>query len=111
MKLRIAAVVAATALAVAACGSNGTDTVDDAESTGTGAFPATVDTMFGEVTIESRPERVAALGWGDADTALALGVEPVAAGDWLGCGGDGVGPWARGRYSRPPELIDTVEPS
>lgn len=111
MKLRIVAVVAVTAFAVGACGSNGTEPADDAGSPGNGAFPATIDTMFGEVTVESQPERVAALGWGDAETALALGVEPIAASDWLGFGGDGVGPWAQDRYSEAPELIGTVEPS
>jgi iron complex transport system substrate-binding protein len=38
-----------------------------------------------------------ALGWSDAETALALGVQPVGASDWLAFGGEGVGPWAEGR--------------
>lgn len=76
-----------------------------------GGYPATVQTAFGEVTIESEPQTVVALGWGDAETALALGVQPVAASDWLGFGGEGVGPWAEGLYDTAPEIIDTLEPS
>ncbi|WP_420751800.1 ABC transporter substrate-binding protein [Rhodococcus sp. O3] len=112
MKRRSAALLTATvtALALTACGSNDTGTESDT-GTGSGAFPATVTTKFGDVTIEAQPERVAALGWGDAETALALGVQPVAASDWLAFGGEGVGPWAEGLYTSSPELIGTLEPS
>ncbi|MGU3583824.1 ABC transporter substrate-binding protein [Rhodococcus sp. C26F] len=108
--LRSAALFTATAIALTACGSSDTES-DSGSAPADGAFPVTVDTKFGEVTIESAPERVAALGWGDAETALALGVQPVAASDWLAFGGDGVGPWAQGLYDSPPELIGTIEPS
>ncbi|HMQ36907.1 MAG TPA: ABC transporter substrate-binding protein, partial [Micropruina sp.] len=33
------------------------------------------------------------------------------ASDWLGFGGEGVGPWAKGLYATPPEIIGTLEPS
>ncbi|MBV2355398.1 iron-siderophore ABC transporter substrate-binding protein [Streptomyces sp. J2-1] len=75
-----------------------------------GAFPAKVATKFGTVTVPSRPQRIVALGWGDAETALALGVQPVGASDWLAFGGDGVGPWGKGLYTRKPEIIGTLEP-
>jgi iron complex transport system substrate-binding protein len=115
--MRVAAGLAAVAvLTLSACsstdepaGSEGAETT--AASTGEGTFPATVDTKFGEVTVESRPERVVALGWGDAETALSLGYQPVGASDWLAFGGDGVGPWAEGQYEESPEIIDTLEPS
>lgn len=76
-------------------------------------FPAVVATKFGDVTIAQEPKRVVALGWGDAETALALGVAPVGASDWLAFGeeANGVGPWAQGLYSTPPQLIATLEPS
>ena len=61
------------------------------------------------MTVEAEPERVVALGWGDAETALALGVQPVGASDWLDFGGDGVGPWADGLYDESPELIATAD--
>ncbi|MFD6860340.1 iron-siderophore ABC transporter substrate-binding protein [Rhodococcus sp. NPDC060090] len=111
MKIRSAAFIAAAALVVAGCGSSSDEPSGDTGAAGDGAFPATVETMFGEVTVESAPERVAALGWGDAETALALGVQPVAASDWLGFGGDGVGPWAEGMYTESPQIIGTMEPS
>jgi iron complex transport system substrate-binding protein len=89
---------------------------DDAAPTETadadsGAYPAVVETKFGPVAIESAPQRVVALGWGDAETALELGVQPIGASDWLGFGGDGVGPWSQGLYTTPPQIIDTLEPS
>jgi iron complex transport system substrate-binding protein len=105
--------------ALAACGSSSDDSSHgapdgsakpDAATSGSGAFPAKVATEFGTVTVEKRPARVVALGWGDAETALALGVQPVGQSDWLAFGGDGVGPWAQGRYDKSPEKIGTLEP-
>lgn len=114
----ILAAVAVLALALTACGSSS----DDAGSSGTAAsgssggtaaasFPQTVSTAFGDVTVEKAPQRVVALGWGDAETALSLGVQPVGASDWLAFGGEGVGPWAKGEYTKAPKLIDTLKPS
>lgn len=102
---------------VTACGASSSD-ADDANSSSAasssssknGAFPAKVATKFGTVTVTSRPERVVALGWGDAETALALGVQPVGQSDWLAFGGDGTGPWAKGRYDKSPVKIGTLEP-
>jgi len=111
VKLRLIALAAATTLAVGACGSTDDGSTDETGSNGTGAFPATIETMFGSVTVESQPERVVALGWGDAETALALGVQPVGASDWLAFGEDGVGPWVQEGYSESPEIIGTVDPS
>jgi iron complex transport system substrate-binding protein len=111
--LRVAALVAA-ALALTSCSSgSGSDDAAAAPSGGDsgGAFPVTVSTAFGDVEVDDEPTRVVALGWGDAETALALGVQPVGASDWLAFGGEGVGPWAAGRYDEAPDLIDTLEPS
>ena len=104
--------LAAAALVLTSC-SSGPDgeTGGSAPGSSSGAFPVTVPTAFGEVTVDGEPTRVVALGWGDAETALALGVQPVGASDWLAFGGDGVGPWAEGGYDEAPELIDTLEPS
>ncbi|WP_323132563.1 iron-siderophore ABC transporter substrate-binding protein [Kineococcus indalonis] len=114
---RAVVVSAAAVLALAACGSGGSGDSPQEGGTSTatggaaGAFPATVSTKFGDVTLDSAPQRVVALGWGDAETALALGVQPVGASDWLAFGGEGVGPWAQGLYTTPPEIIGTLEPS
>jgi iron complex transport system substrate-binding protein len=110
--LRGAALLAA-ALVLTSC-SSGSDTGADPAATASGssgAFPVTVPTAFGDVEVGEQPTRVVALGWGDAETALALGVQPVGASDWLAFGGEGVGPWAEGLYDEAPELIDTLEPS
>ena len=66
------AAAAAGLLALSACGEGDAGGTADAED----AF-ATVTTEFGDVVIEEEPERVVALGWGDAEIALQLGVEPV----------------------------------
>lgn len=110
-----ATLLVATAL-VASCGSGDTGPSTGAAPSGSpaepgGAFPVTVETAFGPVEIPEEPQRVVALGWSDAETALALGVQPVGASDWLGFGGEGVGPWAEGRYDSAPEIIETLEPS
>lgn len=112
--------LAAAALAVTAAGcsssstpaSSGTAPAEgSATSAAGGAFPATISTAFGDVTVQAKPQRVVALGWGDAETALALGTQPVGASDWLGFGGSGVGPWMKDAYTNPPQLIETMEPS
>lgn len=111
----LAVVLAAgSGLVLAACSDsqaeNSADGPTRAGSEG-GAFPATLDTAFGEITLEATPQRIVALGWGDAETALSLGVQPVGASDWLAFGGEGVGPWAEGLYDTAPTIIETLEPS
>lgn len=102
-----------TALVLAGCGSDpaAESSPADGGSAGDGAFPVTVSTAFGDVTVEEEPTRVVALGWSDAETALALGVEPVGASDWLAVGGDdGLGEWVEDGYGEAPEIIETLEP-
>ena len=41
-----------------------------------------METKFGVVEVPEDAERIVALGWGDAETALALGVQPLGASDW-----------------------------
>src|SRR3954449_11994959 len=109
---RVPALVAA-GLLLAGCGSDSGET-DSATARGgsSDAFPVTVPTAFGDVTVEEEPTRVIALGWSDAETALALGVQPVGASDWLGVGGDdGLGDWVTDSYDEAPEMIGTMEPS
>lgn len=100
---------------LAACGGS-----DDSSSSSSGsgsdaggadgAFPVTISTLFGDVEVTEKPTRVVALGWGDAETALSLGVQPVGASDWIAFGGEGVGPWAKGMYDKAPTIIETLEP-
>ncbi|SDF49107.1 iron complex transport system substrate-binding protein [Blastococcus fimeti] len=109
--LRGAAVLAAAALVVTGCGSDDDSGSSSGGGSSSGAFPVTVATAFGDVEIADEPTRIVALGWGDAETALALGVQPVGASDWLAFGGEGVGPWSEGLYDEAPEIIETLEPS
>ncbi|WP_029434150.1 iron-siderophore ABC transporter substrate-binding protein [Blastococcus sp. URHD0036] len=110
---RTAALVAA-ALLLAGCGDDGDDDAQsgggDGGSSSSGAFPVTIETAFGDVTIDEEPITVVALGWSDAETALALGVQPVGASDWLAVGGDGLGEWVEESYDEAPEIIETLEP-
>jgi ABC-type Fe3+-hydroxamate transport system substrate-binding protein len=100
------------AVVVTGCGTDaGADSSSTPEGDSTGAFPVTVGTAFGNVTVEEEPTRVVALGWSDAEIALALGVQPVGASDWLAVGGDGLGEWVEAGYDEAPQLIETLEPS
>lgn len=40
-------------------------------------FPLTVEHAFGETVVDTPPERVVTIGWGDLDNALALGTAPI----------------------------------
>jgi iron complex transport system substrate-binding protein len=96
--LLFGAVGAAAAGLLAACGDDGADSPaggsGSAPASG-GTFPATVTHQFGTTTVEAAPEAVVSLGWGDADTLLALGVVPVGILDWFQAWPQGVGPWAQ----------------
>jgi iron complex transport system substrate-binding protein len=91
---RLVAALAAGLLLAAGCSSS-----DEPEEAASAAPLGTVETMFGTVTVP-QPEdgelTVVALGWSDAEMALALGVKPVGVFDWQAFGesNKGVGPWA-----------------
>ncbi|TWD72046.1 iron complex transport system substrate-binding protein [Kribbella amoyensis] len=102
-RIGVAAALLALATTFAGCGTGPEEASADEPF-------ARVATKFGEVKVPSEPKRVVALGWGDAETALALGVQPVGASDWLAFGGEGVGVWAKGMYQQAPQLIGTLEP-
>ncbi|WP_323742902.1 iron-siderophore ABC transporter substrate-binding protein [Curtobacterium sp. VKM Ac-2887] len=110
--LAAAGAVVAASLVLAGCASGSGSSTDTASSgSSDGAFPVSITTGLGTTTIDSQPKRVVALGWGDAETALELGVQPVGASDWLAFGGDGVGPWLKDAYTKSPKIIQTLEPS
>ncbi|ROS78364.1 iron complex transport system substrate-binding protein [Curtobacterium sp. PhB130] len=110
--LAAAGAVVAASLVLAGCSSGSSTTSPEASSSSAdGQFPVSITTALGTTKIDSQPKRVVALGWGDAETALELGVQPVGASDWLAFGGDGVGPWLKGAYTKSPKIINTLEPS
>jgi iron complex transport system substrate-binding protein len=98
-RLAAVAAVGALALSLAACGGSDDDasaSPTDDSTAGTDAFPVTIDSTLGEATIDAKPERVVALGWGAADIAFTLGTVPVGieSDDWAG-DADGYQPWFR----------------
>lgn len=111
--LRFAPIAACTLsfALLTACGGGGSDTSSDPSGETAEGFPTTVETLFGDVEIEDRPENVVALGWSDAETALALGVQPVGVSDWQDYGGAGVGPWATDLFDSEPVEVGTMEPN
>ncbi|VEH80229.1 iron ABC transporter substrate-binding protein [Corynebacterium kutscheri] len=114
-KIVACAIAVTAALGLASCSGGESTTTSDATAATTtvkaaeGAFPVSIETKFGEVTITEQPQRVVALGWGDAETALSLGIQPVGVSDWLGFGGNGVGPWVSEEFEQSPEILGTTE--
>lgn len=102
--LALPAATLALALTLTACSSDNGDTTDPSEAGG-----VVVTDMFGDVEVPANPQRVVALGWSDAETALALGVQPVGASDWLGVGGNGLGPWVDETYDTDPTIVGTFD--
>ncbi|WP_367135958.1 ABC transporter substrate-binding protein [Saccharothrix sp. HUAS TT1] len=93
---RTAALLAAAALILTACGQTGTPADKPAVAQGgsefgqagekssafgtdaqPGQFPRTIRHAMGETVIEERPERVVVLDGGELDNVVALGIEPV----------------------------------
>jgi len=104
------AVLTAALLALTGCSSS---SGGDAPADG-GDVLGTVDTMFGTIEVPQPQDdlRVVALGWSDAEMALALGVKPIAVFDWQGFGADekGVGPWAADLFGDvKPEVLERAD--
>ncbi|WP_054955363.1 iron-siderophore ABC transporter substrate-binding protein [Paenibacillus dakarensis] len=98
------------AIGLAGCGSETSKESGGKSDNESNSFNGTsIETKFGNIEINKEPKRIVALGWGDAETALALGVEPVGASDWLAFGGEGVGPWLKGAYKTAPTILGTME--
>lgn len=91
---------AGAALLLPACG--GGDDERDSSST------RMVETGNGRVRVPADPRRIAALGGGDVDTMLALGVEPVAAYEDT-TAPEGIPPWRRGRLDPARTQLINVE--
>lgn len=51
--------------------------VDTGDTEASTEYPITIKHAFGETVIESKPERVATISWGNLDVPLALGIAPV----------------------------------
>ncbi|MDF9715888.1 ABC transporter substrate-binding protein [Nocardioides sp. ChNu-99] len=78
----LAAAAGVALLGLTACSTGSSDADSAGESTANttaeaDAFPVTIATSFGDVTIEDEPEKVVTLGV-DGENAVALGVAPIA---------------------------------
>jgi len=72
-------------LSLVGCSGQSKSESDESESTSSktdsktadSEYPITIKHAFGETVIESKPERVVTIQWGNQDVALALGVVPT----------------------------------
>ncbi|MGI5330450.1 iron-siderophore ABC transporter substrate-binding protein [Actinomadura nitritigenes] len=109
--LRVLAALVLLVGGLTACGGSPDSEKADA-STGSGAFPMTIEHALGTTTIPAKPTRVATVNWANHEVPLALGVVPVgmAAANFGDDNGDGVLPWVEKRLkelgAKTPVLFD-----
>ena len=106
-----ALVVAASSLA--ACSSS-TDTAEGSTSGGTsGSYPVTIEHVYGEATIDEKPERIVTLGWYSQDVVAALGEVPVGIEDFTWGNVDTYLPWFKDEVEELggdlPEIIEFTD--
>ncbi len=75
-RLTALAVAAGLAVSLAACSTSSPEAAAPSGSSD-GTFPVTIESSLGSATIPSKPKRVVTIGWGSADTVVALGTTPV----------------------------------
>lgn len=79
-----------------------------------GAFPVVIKHAFGETVISEKPEKIAAISWGNQDVPLALGLIPVGVSEanYGVIDGSGLLPWTLEKFSElgetEPVLFDDV---
>lgn len=79
----IALLVAAATGCNASSSKEASDAPSSPAATG-GAFPVTIEHMFGSTTIESQPQRVVTVGFNEQDFVLAFDIVPVGVREFLG---------------------------
>lgn len=97
---------------LSACGETGPSTNEEtphAEGTQPAGFPLEIEHRFGRTVIERQPKNVVAIGGGDMEAAIALGVVPVAGADWFGA--QEIRPWVKSALgsAKSPELLNPNE--
>lgn len=96
---RLLALGAAAALAVtlSACSSSAPESTASAggNPASDDAFPVTIEHVYGETTIDEKPERVATIAWANHEVPLALGIVPVgmSKATWGDDDDNGILPW------------------
>ncbi|OAN41169.1 iron-siderophore ABC transporter substrate-binding protein [Microbacterium sp. H83] len=96
--LAAAGTAAALALSLAACATPAADSGSDSAGMNPAddsAFPVTIEHVYGETTIEEKPERVATIAWSNHEVPLALGIVPVgmSKATWGDDDDNGILPW------------------
>src|SRR5699024_2368950 len=82
---------------------------------GKGSWPVQIDHAFGQTVIESEPQRVATVNWGNHEVPLALGIVPVGMAKtmWGDDDGDGIHPWVADKLAElggdQPALFDETD--
>jgi iron complex transport system substrate-binding protein len=100
------------ALALAACGSEDSDSSadggDSQASAEQSALPVTIQHRHGSTTIDTAPKRVVVAGLREQDALLALGIVPVATTDWYGGHPGAIFPWAKDELgdAKPPTVLN-----
>lgn len=97
-RLLAAGVAAALALGLTACATSSNDSNSDSAGgnpADDSAFPVTIEHVYGETTIEEKPERVATVAWANHEVPLALGIVPVGMSKvtWGDDDDNGILPW------------------
>ncbi|AKK04431.1 ABC-type Fe3+-hydroxamate transport system, periplasmic component [Corynebacterium mustelae] len=113
-----AALAAALSLSLAGCADSGSPQPQSsaAKSAVNADFaPVTISHAFGETVIETKPERVATVAWGNHEVPLALGVVPVgmSKATWGDDDNNGVLPWVEEKLqelgAETPVLFDETD--
>ena len=133
--VRLTAVSAIAALALSACsdsgstdsGANSDSSANSAASDSNGSdsessnpadesqFPVTVEHALGETVIETKPERVATVGWANHEVPLSLGIVPVgiSKATWGDDDDNGIMPWTEDKLAElggeEPVLFDETD--
>lgn len=104
---------ALTASSLAACSATTESDPGSAEESTSGAYPVTVEHVYGETTIDEKPERIVTLGWYSQDVVAALGEVPVGVEDFTWGNVDTYLPWFKDQVEELggelPEIIEFTD--
>lgn len=89
------------AMTIAGCSNQETSSNNTTTSTNAN-YPITIEHAFGQTVIESKPERIATVSWGNHDVALALNVAPVGVskGNFGKLTAEGLAPWTKAAFEK-----------
>ena len=115
---KLSSIIMACALLLTGCTSAKTQAGGEGSTTSESTsvtYPMTIKHAYGETVIESQPERVATISWGNQDVPLALGVVPVGVSkaNYGETDKNGLLPWTGEKYTElgvdSPVVFDDVD--